>query len=217
MNRGNRKTRKFMKRRNFLPFLTVFPVLPLCSIGYFNEILKNLINESNISSDLKNKNTLPFTMKELLIKQPTDLIEKNPYYLLKMNKMYLDNVETIRKANKRFKKIKTMKGNIVIIGAFHYKIASLIKGIYKNVNCVGFDSFETGNKIKSIEFGWNNILINWIDNPRLKLSSFNFFKKTLIPGGYLIENPINQLPKDLNTNGLKLIKTSKLATTWKKI
>ena len=204
-----------MKRRNFLPFLTAFPILPLCSIGYLNQILKGLITESNISLDLKNKNTLPFTLKELFLRRPTDLIEIDPYYLRKMRESFINNIGYIEKNNK-ISKIKISKGNILILGSFHYNIVSLLKRIHKTANCIGFDSVQSANQIRVVKFGWNNVFTNWENNPRLKLSGFNFLKETLVPGGYLIDSPINELPKDLNTNSLKLIATTQLSTTWRK-
>ena len=216
-----------IKRRKFLSFFTrMTPFLLLCtSLGN-----KVFLFFTGTHGAVKKDKTLSFTISELILKKQ-DTIERNPYYLKNWNgsSEYIQEMWLIEKLINQSKQ-DCPKGNIVILGAYKRILDIMVKK-YGSENVIGVDEIKytdhpnlivsdikllKAGDLGSISLGWNNISL-WREAPRLKLAGFNFLKKSLVPKGILVELPFRELPRDLNTQGLTLIKSSQHATTWRKV
>ena len=227
------RKKEIMNRRKFFSLLSVSTVSALLSANINNDILSFL---KAIYEKSQNKQRLPFTINELILKESEDLIERDPYYLKKWSESfeYVQDMKYIGKAINTINqsKIKIPKGNIIVLGAYNCRVVDMLMKKYMYRDCIGVDTVKHTNHprlvvhdiklLKSgdfgpIGFGWNSVLSNWEQNPRSKLAGFNFLKESLVFGGLLIDRPLERLPKDLNTKGLKLMKISKKGTCWQKV
>ena len=225
--------KQVINRRKFFSLLSVSTTSAFLSFNLYGDILTVLSNPT-VCENFPNQKRLPFTLNELILKEPKDTLEENTCYFTSWSESleYMQVMQYIQDTiNKN--KIKIPKGNIVVLGEYRSKIVDMLRKKYKYKNsCIGIEIFKYTNYPKlvindlkllkagdlgPISFGWNSVLLDWEKNPRLKLAGFNFLKQSLVPGGFLIDISLKKLPKDLNTKELKLFKASKYGTTWQKI
>ena len=221
---------KSMDRRKFLSFLTGLSASSLLSVSLYDEVLCSF---TGVHRTVKGEKTLPFTIHELILKAPKDIMETDPHYLKMWSESskYIQTMQVIEKAIKS-SKAELPQGNIVVLGAYKCEILDMLKRKYISKNYIGVDTTKYTdhpnlviNDVKTlkagdlgpISYGCNSVFLDWKQDPRSKLAGFNFLKESLVSGGLLIELPSRQLPRDLNTKGLRLINSSRLAMTWKKV
>ncbi len=175
--------------------------------------------KSMVNTFVETKGENDFDTRSLYELFPKDKIDLSPNYLKHWNEESLWHEEIDSFFENVLSVIDIPEGWIVEVGTYKARSFKKFCSRFGVERCLGFEAYPyvqhpaiVVKDIRSVNrefdrpvaFGWNNAS-NWEGSPRSKLAALNYLTRNIVKGGYLLEDSLPDLPRDIVLSDFKVV------------